>query len=154
VASAASAADSVGAGEALAEADVLGSSGSVGVGTGGWVSGGHGSSDASVGGAVGVPVGAAVAGPDVGGPTGVETAADGTTDDVTATARATVEGDIAAGAGRRCRAGASPSPPAPVGASIAADRVTGVASCQPIVTATGSPRATSPKKMDLGDNRT
>jgi hypothetical protein len=126
-------------------------SGSVGVGTGGRVSGGNGPSDASVGGADGVPLGATVIGPDA---TGVDTTGDEGSDGVTDGAGATVDDDTTAAAGLVCRAGASPMPPAPPGASTAAERVAGVASCQPIVTATGSPRATSPKKMDLGDNRT
>jgi hypothetical protein len=144
----------VGDGEAPAEGEALGSSGWVGVGTGGMVSGGSGSWDASVGAAEGSPVGAAADGPVGIGPTGVETATagvvKGTTDGPV------VSGEVATGAwaGFACRAGASPMPPAPLGASTAAERVAGVASCQPMVTATGSPSATSPKKMDLGDNRT
>lgn len=117
------------------------------------VRGGSGSSDASVGGAVGLSVGVPVTWADAIGPTGVETAAEAGIEGVTDGTGATGADDVA-GAGLRCRAGASPMPPAPPGAPTAAERVAGVASCQPIVTATGSPSATSPKKMDLGDNRT
>jgi hypothetical protein len=60
---------------------------------------------------------------------------------------------------RVTRSGASPSPPAPmppvpVDAPTGAGLRDGVASVQPIAMEIGSPKATSPKKMDLGDNRT
>jgi len=145
---------SVADGEALAEAVGLGASGAVGVGTGGMVSGGSGSSDASVAGVLGVLVGARVTGPDRTGPTGVDTADEGTTEGVVDATGAAGADETGAAAGRKCRAGATPMPPAPPGASMAAERVAGVASCQPMVTAIGNPSATSPKKMDLGDNRT
>jgi hypothetical protein len=138
----------------LAEAVGVGASGSVGVGTGGSVSGGSGSWDASVGGAVGRAVEVVVASPDTAGPTGVDTAAEDRTDGITDGTGAAGDEATEAEAGLAWRAGASPIPPAPPGESTAAERVAGVASCQPMVTATGSPRATSPKKMDLGDNRT
>jgi hypothetical protein len=145
--------ESVGDGEALADVVGVGASGSVGVGTGGIVRGGNRSSDASVGGVLGVPAGAAVSGPDAIGPTGVDTARVGMTDGL-ADATGAADDATTGVAGLKCRAGATPMPPAPPGASMAAERVAGVASCQPMVTATGSPSATSPKKMDLGDNRT
>jgi hypothetical protein len=47
-----------------------------------------------------------------------------------------------------------PAPPAPPGCATAACRDAGVASVQPAETAIGRPRARSPKKTDLGDNRT
>jgi hypothetical protein len=144
-----------GLGESLAEAEALGSSGSVGVGTGGIDSGGSGSSDASVGGAEAVAGGALLGTPDTLGPAGTDDSSEGDSDGVDDGVGEAETGDEAgAAAGRVCRAGASPMPPAPPGASMAADRVAGVASCQPMVTATGRPSATSPKKMDLGDNRT
>jgi len=49
----------------------------------------------------------------------------------------------------------APAPPCPVaGAPTGAGRRAGVASVHPIATEIGNPNATSPKKMDLGDNRT
>jgi hypothetical protein len=142
----------VGVAEALGVADGV-ESGSVGVGTGGSVSGGNGSRDASVGGAD-VAVGTPVAGTDVGIPRAGRTA-EGSTDGSADGSCVDTDDEAGAGAGLVCRAGASPIPPAPPGvSSIAAERVAGVASCQPTVTAIGRPSATSPKKMDLGDNRT
>ena len=60
---------------------------------------------------------------------------------------------------RSARSGAAPIPPAPMppvpsGAPTEAGLRVGVASVQPIATEIGRPNATSPKKMDLGDNRT
>jgi hypothetical protein len=132
----------------------VGASGAVGVGTGGAVSGGSGSWEASVGGVVTTPVGGLVTSPETAGPTGVETAVEGDTDGISDGTVVTADDVTAAGDVWMWRAGASPIPPAPPGESTATERVAGVASCQPTVTATGSPRATSPKKMDLGDNRT
>ncbi len=48
----------------------------------------------------------------------------------------------------------APRPPESAGAPTWAGLRAGVASVQPAATAIGSPSATSPKKMDLGDNRT
>lgn len=129
-------------------------SGSVGVGTGGMVRGGSGSCDASVGTVLGEPVGAAVTGPEGTGPAGADTAADGTAEGVTDPTGAAETREAGASATLACRTGATPMPPVPPARSTAAERVAGVANCQPTVTAIGSPRATSPKKMDLGDNRT
>ena len=50
--------------------------------------------------------------------------------------------------------GAVPMPPAPPGALAGAGAGAGVPAVQPAVTANGSPRATTPKKVDLGENRT
>lgn len=50
--------------------------------------------------------------------------------------------------------GASPIPPAPVGAAAVGRVGGGVPSSQPIVSATGSPNATMPKKTHLGESRT
>jgi hypothetical protein len=50
--------------------------------------------------------------------------------------------------------GAAPMLPAPAGCPAVAGSAIGVASIQPIVTATGKPRINSPKKSGLGDNRT
>jgi hypothetical protein len=50
--------------------------------------------------------------------------------------------------------GAAPIPPAPAGALAGAGAGAGVPACQPAVTANGRPRATTLKKMDLGENRT
>jgi hypothetical protein len=52
------------------------------------------------------------------------------------------------------RAGAAPIPPAPPGALATGGASAGVPSVQPTVTANGRPRATIPKKMDLGESRT
>ena len=52
------------------------------------------------------------------------------------------------------RAGAAPRPPAPIGAAAVDEFVNGAPSVQPTVTANGRPRATMPKKMDLGESRT
>jgi hypothetical protein len=148
-------AGSLGMVDGSVEVDAVGAAGSVGVGTGGKVSGGHGSRDASVGSADGVPVGAVpgAAGAETRPETVTTAAADdgGTTDEAGTGAAGEAATAAACFTGW---AGASPMPPEPPGASTADDRVAGVASCQPIETATGKPRATSPKKMDLGDNRT
>jgi hypothetical protein len=114
------------------------------------VSGGNGSSDASAAGTEGVVVGTPVAVPTA----GAENTAKGVEDGATGRDGSGAGAEGRTGAGLVCRTGASPMPPAPLGASIAAERVAGVASCHPIVTAIGRPSATSPKKMDLGDNRT
>jgi hypothetical protein len=90
---------SVGVGEALAEADELGSSGSVGVGTGGMVSGGNGLCDASVGADDGGPIGALVSPVVTTGPTGVETATDGATEATTDGSGADDEDEAGARAG-------------------------------------------------------
>jgi hypothetical protein len=95
-----------------------------------------------------------VAGPDPAGPVGADAITDGVAEGVVDGVGVAADEAAWAGAGLVCRAGALPRPPAPPGASTAAERVAGVASCQPTVTATGRPSATSPKKMDLGDNRT
>jgi hypothetical protein len=50
--------------------------------------------------------------------------------------------------------GAAPIPPAPPGALTAGGVRAGVPAVQPTVTANGSPRATTLRKMDLGENRT
>jgi hypothetical protein len=143
----------VGEFESLGVVDGMGS-GSVGVGTGGSVSGGRGSRDASVDGAEGVPVGLPVAGIEAGTPEAGRTA-EGATDGSVDGVRDGRDDEAGACTGLVRRAGALPIPPAPPGASpIATERVAGVASCQPIVTAIGRPSATSPKKIDLGDNRT
>jgi hypothetical protein len=141
--------ESLGAAESLGVAEPM-ASGSVGVGTGGIVSGGSGSSEASVAAADGILVGAVVAAAD-GGPADADARTEA---DTAGRADAGSEGLADDGAGLGCRAGASPIPPEPMGAAIAAERAAGVASCQPMVTATGRPSATSPIKMDLGDNRT
>jgi hypothetical protein len=52
------------------------------------------------------------------------------------------------------RAGAAPISPAPTGALASGGTSAGVPSVQPTVTANGRPRATMPKKMDLGESRT
>jgi hypothetical protein len=52
------------------------------------------------------------------------------------------------------RAGAAPRPPAPIGPVAVDGFVIGAPSVQPTVTAKGRPRATMPKKMDLGESRT
>jgi hypothetical protein len=52
------------------------------------------------------------------------------------------------------RGGAVPIPSAPPGALTGDGTGAGVPSVQPALTANGRPRATTPKKMDLGDNRT
>lgn len=122
---------------------------SVGVGTGGSVSVGSGSNDASVGGTEGVPAGPVT----TAAPAEGDTDADG--DGVVDAGGDDADGGAAGlGADSLGCAGALPSPPAPPGPPIADDLIAGVASCQPIVTAMGSPNATSPIKMDLGDNRT
>jgi hypothetical protein len=90
---------SVGVGEALGEADGLGSSGSVGVGTGGMVSGGSGLCDASVGAADGGPIGALVSPVVTTGPTGVETATAGETEATTDGSGATEDEEAGAMAG-------------------------------------------------------
>jgi hypothetical protein len=103
----------------------------------------------------------------------VETVVDGTARAMVDKAAAGVPGDTRAdsdGAANRgeCdpywagdtgmlgRAGARPIPPAPAGASTAADgRVAGrPARAHPAVTATGRPRTTNPQKTVLGDNCT
>jgi hypothetical protein len=57
-------------------------------------------------------------------------------------------------AGVVTRAGAAPSPPAPPGALTGGGTGAGAPRVQPATTAKGSPRATTLKKMDLGENRT
>jgi hypothetical protein len=51
-------------------------------------------------------------------------------------------------------AGAAPIPPAPPGALTGGGAGAGVPRVQPTVTANGSPKATTLRKMDLGENRT
>jgi hypothetical protein len=51
-------------------------------------------------------------------------------------------------------AGAAPIPPIPPGALTEGGAGDGVPSVQPTVTANGRPRATTLRKMDLGENRT
>lgn len=121
---------------------------SVGVGTGGSVSVGSVSNDASVGGVEGVAASV------VGTPTGVETDGGGGVVEAAAVRDGTRGGAAGRSGASLGRAGALPSPPALPGPPTADDRVAGVASCQPIVTAIGSPNATSPIKIDLGVNRT
>ncbi|MEV8507303.1 hypothetical protein AB0368_21150 [Actinoplanes sp. NPDC051475] len=50
--------------------------------------------------------------------------------------------------------GAVPKAPAPSGALTGGGAVPGVPSVQPAATANGRPKATMPKKTDLGDSRT
>ena len=123
---------------------------SVGVGTGGAVSVASGSTDASVGETEGVRGGSVA----TGGPGGGEADAGRAGRTVDVNRAGTVRGAAGRAVDPLGRAGALPSPPAPPGSASADDRVAGVASCQPTVTATGSPSATSPIKIDLGDNRT
>ena len=59
-----------------------------------------------------------------------------------------VTGDVAT------RGGAAPIDPLPPGALIVVGAAAGAPSVQPTVTANGRPRATMPKKMDLGVSRT
>jgi hypothetical protein len=124
---------------------------SVGVGTGGNVSGGNGETTADDVGAAGVAKGAdGIAALDVAGADGV-TAPDGDSD---GPADGVAYRTGLTGVAVAARAGAAPMLPAPPGWPVATGRFAGVASVQPIVTASGSPKATSPKKMDLGDNCT
>ena len=124
---------------------------SVGVGTGGSSSVGSGEAEADA-------IGAAVVG------TG---AADGALAGGTSTLLAGAGAYCASVTGREvgtaARRGAvpmpplpapAPRPPVPLGAPIEAARGFGVASVQPIATEIGSPRATIPKKTDLGVSRT
>jgi len=125
---------------------------SVGVGAGGSVSEGHGSAEASVGDAEPEA--------DGDGPADV----DGSADSVTGSGGGAEEcGPALDGVARADRRGASPSPPAappepsppmPVGALIGAGGPIGVATVQPVTIEIGRPRAISPKKIVLGDNRT
>lgn len=97
-----------------------------------------------------------------------ESAADGTaalvttltgapaTDDATATGlgprgdQSTIDSD----SGVVAFGGAAPIPPAPSGALTGGGAGDGVPSVQPTVTANGRPKATMPKKIDLGESRT
>jgi len=117
----------------------------VGVGTGGNVSVGSGGSDAGVLVVGATEVGVALAGPALGGSAGgaVVSGTGGGANSTTVTGR-----DVDA------RAGAAPMLPAPPGALADRGVGTGVPSVQPTVTAKGRPRATMPKKMDLGESRT
>ncbi len=126
---------------------------SVGVGTGGWSSGGNGTVELD--------------GTDTGGITDGDAPADGGA--VEAGTEAIVEGAVTDGpAGRAvkrtevsgspspapCSGAAAPIPPLPpFGMAVIGCRA-GSARFQPTATAIGSPNATSPKKMDLGDSCT
>ncbi len=140
---------SVDSGLALLDADALadGSVISVGVGTGGApLSDGSGDSVGSDGGP-GVAVGGgatAVVG------TGEDTEGVGVAEG--ASYPAGVIGRVPAG-----RTGAAPIPPAPPtrpSPAVDAGTSVGVPRIQPIATARGRPRATMPKKRDLGERRT
>jgi hypothetical protein len=123
-------------------------SSSVGVGTGGSLSGGNGSalSDAE-GSAEGVTTGALVLGGRLG--SGIPDA--GAEGDADRFGRGRYRTSMT---GSLVRPGADPMPPAPVGGLARLGRLGGPARVQPTATAIGNPNATSPKKMDLGDNRT
>src|SRR5215213_4377866 len=69
-------------------------------------------------------------------------------------ASAGVQSATRRGVGDVARVGAAPMPPAPTGALIGAGAAPGPANCQPTVTAKGRPRATRPRKIDLGESRT
>jgi hypothetical protein len=143
-------------GVAAGDGEVVGSGEpliSVGVGTGGSSSGGSGSSGADDTGA----------GSEVTGMLGAETAPIGFTamlGDTERPGRGGWDGySLGVSARRAGRSGAEPNSPAPIppvpsGAPIEAGRRAGVASVQPTTIEIGRPNATSPKKMDLGDNRT
>ena len=127
---------------------------SVGVGTGGRVSGGRAGGDEDV--ADGDGVGVAGMGVTADGGGGAIAVDDGAAvDGATGTLcfgreeyRTVVTGEWPA------VGGAAPRAPSPPGTPTAADCRAGVASCQPTVTAIGRPNATSPTKTDLGDSRT
>lgn len=155
----------------------LGAPGSVGVGTGGWSSGGSGGSDDPVGlgdvvtGGVVVGTGAADEGAEDATGTGVGEAAAVVPAPVPAPAPVPVPvpapvpeffGFRREGRGEYptdtdsapVTAGAVPSAPSPPGTPTAAGRLAGAAMFQPTATARGSPKATSPKNTDLGESRT
>ena len=119
---------------------------SVGVGTGGSVSVNVGSGDReAVGMADGAPeIGPALTAGALGGADVAEPGRGGRDEYSTVV----MGGEVAA-----C-AGAAPISPAPPGAPATGDMSAGVPSVQPTVTANGRPRATKPKKMDLGESRT
>ena len=126
---------------------------SVGVGTGGRVSGGRagGDEDVADGDGAGV-VGIGVTADGGGGASADDgAAADGATGTLCLGREEyrTVVTGLCTAVG-----GAAPRAPSPPGTPTAADCRAGVASCQPTVTAIGSPKATSPTKTDLGDSRT
>jgi hypothetical protein len=114
----------------------------VGVGTGGSVSVGTGDPESAADGAAAALVTAL---------TGVPA-----TDDATATGlgprddQSTIDSD----SGVVAFGGAAPIPPAAPGALTGGGAGDGVPSVQPTVTANGRPKATMPKKIDLGESRT
>jgi hypothetical protein len=130
----------------VADALVDGTLTSVGVGTGGSVSGGHADrvTTGAVVGAV-VAAGATLAGTVPAGDAEVLDPGRGGCEEYST---AVTGCEVAA-----C-AGAAPIPPAPPGALATGGAMSGEPSVQPTVTANGRPRATMPKKMDLGESRT
>jgi hypothetical protein len=119
---------------------------SVGVGTGGRVRVGSGDTVT-----VGLVVGAVVA---AGGMVAVGALAGGSVAPAPGRGGWDEYSTAVTGCDGTTRAGAAPIPPAPAGALAARGTESGVPSVQPTVTANGRPRATMPKKMDLGDSRT
>ena len=118
---------------------------SVGVGTGGKVSDGssaRGAVLAAGGGTLGSPA------------VSVEGGAPGAAEPVSVLSAGDDQSTTFRGVGAVARVGAAPMPPAPTGALIGAGPGVGPANCQPTVTAKGSPRATRPRKIDLGESRT
>jgi hypothetical protein len=120
----------------------------VGVGAGGTVSGGSAEPDGTM--------------IDGGAPLGARTATlspgrDGNADCTVATGfgvrgRQSTTDDV--GVVEVAFGGAAPIPPAPAGSVAGAGAGAGVPTVQPAVTAKGSPRATTLKKMDRGESRT
>jgi hypothetical protein len=123
---------------------------SVGVGTGGWFS------DGNVADGVGRMTGGAVVA--TGAAEGAVAGSSSVVADAVGLGRnftvVTGLGAARSGAEPTPFPAAAPSPPVPPGAPSDAGSRAGVASDQPIATEIGRPRATSPKKMVLGDNRT
>jgi hypothetical protein len=119
---------------------------SVGVGTGGIVSEGSGAGGTALEGGDDAVDGATTGALDGGG--------DPEGDAATDVDGAAVSPTVATGFEAVGRAGATPIAPAPPPAVTGAGGFAGEASDQPVTTASGRPKATIPKKTDLGDNRT